>query len=65
MYILSIFSELFFTVCCLSIFISLFELYYVSKGYDEKNIKKKSLIRIILFFSVFFILFYLVKLFVN
>lgn len=65
MYIFNVFSELFFVFCCLSIFISLFELYYVSKGYDEKNIKKKSLIRIILFFSLFFILFSLVKFYIN
>lgn len=40
MYIFNVFSELFFVFCCLSIFISLFELYYVSKGLNEKNIKK-------------------------
>ncbi len=65
MYIFNVFFELFFTFCCLSIFISLFELYYVSKGLNEKNIKIKSLIRIISFFSVFFILFSLFKFYTN
>ncbi|EJF81548.1 hypothetical protein MCQ_00246 [Candidatus Bartonella washoeensis Sb944nv] len=65
MYILNIINELFLLVCFLSIFIYLFELYYKSKGCNEKNIKIKSLIRIISFFILFFILFSLFKFYIN
>ncbi len=41
--IFNIFSELFFVICCLSVFISLFELYYKSKCYIKKDIKKSHL----------------------
>lgn len=67
LFVMNIFNtivELFVSICCLSLFISLFELYYRSKGYSKNDLNKKSLIRVISFFILFFILFYYIKFYV-